>query len=178
MTRMALMAALVLALAAPGLASAQRELGSMRKWVDEKITPFIEKIKDPKVKEALEDARKAIKELKQKVHPMYPQYRAILSYVAVAASKVKDGANLEALLPLIAKIKEAVEKIGPDTMKAVKDWIQKNKAQFKGHLKVVGNALKKGARELRHKVVSWWKKMMKDLKKSMEGEKKEPPKKE
>jgi hypothetical protein len=100
--------------------------------------------------------------------------------VAVAASKVKEGANMEALLPLIAKIKEGVDKVGPDTMKAIQQWIKENKAKFKGHLKVVGNALRKGARELKHKVVGWWKKMMKELKKSMEGdkgEKKEPPEK-
>jgi hypothetical protein len=158
-----LMAGVVaLALAAPASAKMHEakklSWGNIKAWVKKKIEPVLEHVKDPKVKEALGDLSKTLDDLKGKLKGLYPQFKALTGYLAVAAAKTKEGAKLDDLLPLIEKIKEATGKIGEGGIRAVREWIKANQGKFKGAAKVFQTALKRGWMEFKNKALAWWKK--------------------
>jgi hypothetical protein len=174
-----------LALAAPASAKMHEakklSWGNIKAWVKKKIEPVLEHVKDPKVKEALGDLSKTLDDLKGKLKGLYPQFKALTGYLAVAAAKTKEGAKLDDLLPLIEKIKEATGKIGEGGIRAVREWIKANQGKFKGAAKVFQTALKRGWMEFKNKALAWWKKAKAKAKaavkkameeKASEGEKK------
>jgi len=162
MTRMLMAGVVALALAAPASAKMHEakklSWGSIKAWVKKKIEPVLEHVKDPKVKEALGDLSKTLDDLKGKLKGLYPQFKALTGYLAVAAAKTKEGAKLDDLLPLIEKIKEATGKIGEGGIRAVREWIKANQGKFKGAAKVFQTALKRGWMEFKNKALAWWKK--------------------
>jgi hypothetical protein len=179
MTRMLVAAVLALAVAAPASAKMHEakklSWGSIKAWVKKELGPILEHVKDPKVKEALGDLSKTLDDLKGKLKGLYPQFKALTGYLAVAAAKTKEGAKLDDLLPLIEKIKEATGKIGEGGIRAVREWIKANKGKFKGAAKIFQTALKRGWKEFKNRALSWWKKVKAKakaaVKKAMEAEK-------
>jgi hypothetical protein len=176
-----IVAGLALALAAPSVASAEKlSWGGIRAWVKKSIADVLGQIKDPKVKEALDSVRKEVNSLKGKLQGLYPQFRALTGYMAVAAAKVGAGGKLkpEDVEAFAAKVKEALGKGGKEGLKIVRAWLQENKEKFTAAGKVFKVAIKKAMKDFRGKLLGWWKKMKKEFKKGMEEGMKEGEKKD
>lgn len=146
-------------------ASAAITWGGIRAWVKKQISPIVAEIKDPKVKEAIDGLRKEVNGLKGKLQGLYPQFRAITAYLAVAAVKSKEGSfKAEDLQALVEKIKEATTKIGKGGLAAVREWVAANKDKFQAAKPFFKVAFNKIGKEFKSKVHGWWKKMAAKLK--------------
>jgi hypothetical protein len=157
------------ALAFTTTADAKLTWGGIRAWVKKSIADVVGQIKDPKVKEVVDGLRKSVNELKGNLKGLYPQYRALVGYLSVAAAKSAEGkVKPEDIQALADKVKESATKIGKGGLKMVRDWLKANDAKFKEAGKVFKVAFKKIANEFKNKVHGWWKKMAKKMKKAIE----------
>ena len=154
--------------------------GNIKAWVKQAIAPIIADIKDPKVKEALESVRKEVNALKGKLEGLYPQFRALTAYMAIAAAKVGAGGKLkpEDVEAFAAKVKEALAKGGKEGLAIIRDWLKENKAKFTAAGKVFKVAIKRAMKDFKGKILAWWKKMKAEFKKGMEEGMKEGEKKD
>jgi len=150
--------------------------GGIKAWVKRSIAEVTAEIKDPKVKAAVEDLRQSVNGLKGKLKGLYPQYRALVGYFAVAAAKSEAGKlSADDVQAFVAKVKESATKIGEGGLKAVRDWVKENSGKFATAGKAFKVAFKKIRGQFKHKVLGWWKKMAAQMKQVAGGAEKPAP---